>query len=160
MQKSSSNAVRIGALALAFGGLGAAPLHGQSLDMNFFLSPDGPGGDQFGAVIVSDGHCHAQGYAAGFGDRTWKAYLTGTEADGEAGEVARERIGPGPFINYNGVVIAETVDQLHSDASRLNLETALTVNGAPPPADVVIPKGSELDGRSFTRHGPLLCFGT
>jgi hypothetical protein len=138
---------------------GPRSIEAQDLRMNFFLSVDGPGGTNFGAVIVSDGHCHDQGYAAGFGDLTWKAYLTGTAADGEAGEVARQRIGTGPWYNFAGVLIAENLDQLHSDAGNLIRATALTVQGGVAPAEVAIPSGSQLDGSSFTRNGPLLCFG-
>lgn len=150
----------IGGLAMAMVVFPAASLDAQSLDMNFFLSVEGPGGEDFGAVVMSDGFCHDQGYAAGFGDRTWKAYMTGTAEDGEADEIARDRIGSGPWINYNGVVIAENLDELHSDENNLNLGTAVTVQGAPAPEGIVIPKGSELDGGDFTRAGPLLCFGT
>jgi len=137
----------------------ASSASAQSLEMNFFLSIDGPGGTNFGAVIMSDGHCNDQGYAAGLGDRTWKAYISGTAADGEAGEVARNRIGSGPFVNFYGVVIAESLEQLHSDQNNLNRETAVTATGQPAPEDLVLPPGSQLDGGDFTRNGPLLCFG-
>lgn len=137
-----------------------SPGHAQSLEMTFFLSIDGPGGTNFGAVVVADGHCQDQGYAAGFGDRTWKAYITGNAADGEAGEIARNRIGPGPFINYFGIVVAESIDQLHSDQNNLNPGTAVTATGQPAPDNLVIPPGSELDGGDFTRNGPLLCFAS
>jgi len=138
----------------------AAPLSSQDLRMNFFLSPGGPGGDQFGAVLVSDGHCHDQGYAAGFGDLQWKAYLNGTSADGEAHEVARERIGTGPWFNARGEMIAQNLDELHSDAGNLTRATAVTLHGEAAPDDFALPAfGARLDGSSFSRDGPLLCFG-
>jgi len=138
----------------------AAPLTAQDIRMNFFLSPDGPGGDQFGAVVVSDGHCHDQGYAAGFGDMQWKAYLNGTAADGEGQEVARERIGTGPWFNARGERIAQNLEELHSDAGNLTRATAVTLHGDAAPDDFTLPTfGAGLDGSAFTRNGPLLCFG-
>jgi hypothetical protein len=139
---------------------GASPIAGQAMNMNFFLVVETPGAGNFGQVIMADSFCHDPGYAAGFGDMVWKAYLTGTEADGEAGEVARERIGSGPWYNFAGVMIAENLEQLHSDANNLNRNTALTLDGQPAPASVPdLPAGSQLDGTAFTADGPLLCFG-
>ncbi len=138
----------------------AGPAEAQDPRMNFFLLPVGPGGDQFGAVIVSDSLCHDQGYAAGFGDLQWVAYLDGTAEDGEAGEVARERIGTGPWYNARGDLIAENLAQLHSDASNLTRATAVTLHGEAPPDDFALPPlGAALDGKNFTRDGPVLCFG-
>jgi len=149
--------------ALLVGGvlLAAQPLAGQTIDMNFFLSVEGPTwGPTQPDVSISDSHCHDQGYAAGFGHLTWHVYLTGSAEDGEEGEVARERIGTGPWYNYYGVMIAEDVAQLHSDANNLWLESAVTVRGETAPDGVLeIPPGSELDGGDFTRDGPFLCFG-
>ena len=138
----------------------AAPLAAQDIRMNFFLSPDGPGGEQFGAVLMSDSHCHDQGYAAGFGDLQWKAYLNGTAADGEAHEVAHERIGTGPWVNARGETIAQNLEELRSDAGNLNRATAVTLHGEAAPADFPLPAfGAGLDGSAYTRNGPLLCFG-
>jgi len=128
--------------------------------MNVFLSPSGPGGTRFGAVAVSDAHCHDIGYAAGFGDLQWRAYLDGTAADGEAQQIARNRIGPGPWINSRGVVVARNLEELHSDSGNLNRNTALTLTGEAPPADFPLPAfGNGLRGSAFSRNGPLLCFG-
>ena len=101
---------------------------------------------------MSDSHCHDEAYGEGFGQLTWHAYLNGTAADGEEGEVARERIGEGPWINFYGVVIAENVAQLHSDDNNLWFESAVTVRGQTAPEGVLeIPPGSELDGGDFSR---------
>ena len=129
--------------------------------MNFFLVIQGPtfGADR-GPVGVSDTHCYNLAYAEGFGHLTWHVYLTGTSADEEAGEVARERIGKGPWYNYYGIMIAKDLDQLHSDEINLWLESAVTVKGETAPEGVLeIPWGSELDGGDFSRDGPFLCFG-
>ena len=139
----------------------APPLAGQSPDMNFFVAVEGPtwGADR-APVEMSDTHCYDLAYPQGFGHLTWRAYLTGTSADGEEGEVARERIGEGPWYNYYGVLIAEDVAQLHSDGNNLWFESAVLVTGETAPDGALeIPPGSQLDGRAFSRDGPFLCFG-
>jgi hypothetical protein len=127
--------------------------------MNFFVAAAGPtwGADQ-PALRVSDQHCATLAYPQGLGHLRWRAYLDGTARDGEASQVARERIGSGPWYNYHGGLIAENVAQLHSDESGLTSGSAVTETGdAPPP--FIIPRGSQLDGGDFTRAGPFLCFG-
>ena len=42
---------------------------------------------------------------------------------------ARDRIGSGPWHNYNGVMIAQNVDDLHSDNNNLTKETQLNEKG-------------------------------
>ncbi len=141
--------------------LAAQPLAGQAFEMNFFLVVEGPTwGPTQPSVRISDSHCHDQAYAEGFGHLTWHVYLTGTADDGEAGQVARARIGQGPWYNYHGVLIAENLAQLHSEANNLVHETAVNVRGQPAPEGVLdLPIGSQLDGGDFTRDGPFLCFG-
>jgi hypothetical protein len=135
-------------------------LEAQDSGMNFFVAPAGPNyGQTQPALRVSDQHCADLAYPLGFGHLRWAAYLNGEEADGEGGQVARTRIGPGPFINYYGAVVAETVAQLHSDQNDLNAETAVTVTGDYAPDGFVIPPGSQMDGSDFTRRGPFFCFG-
>jgi hypothetical protein len=149
------------ALVVGWGLFAAPPLAGQSIEMNFFLAIQGPtwGADR-PPVGITDAFCHDLAYGEGFGHLTWRAYLTGTSADGEGGEVARERIGEGPWYNFYGVMIAEDVAQLHSDDNNLWLESAVTVRGQTAPEGVLeIPMGSQLDGRDFSRDGPLFCFG-
>ena len=150
-----------GALYVAGVLFAAQPLAGQVSQMNFFLVVEGPTwGPTQPSVRISDSHCHDQAYAEGFGHLTWHVYLTGSASDGEAGEVARSRIGAGPWYNYYGVLIAENVAQLHSDENNLMLETAVNVRGQAAPEGVLdLPAGSQLDGGDFTRDGPFLCFG-
>ena len=139
--------------------LTAAPLAAQSQRMNFFVAVTGP---SYGAnrppVGVSDAFCFDEAYGEGFGALTWRAYLTGT--DTEAGQVARQRIGTGPWYNYAGDEIAANLDQLHSDGNNLTQESALSVRGQRAPEGVLeLPPGSQLDGTDFTREGPFFCFG-
>lgn len=138
----------------------SVPAAAQSPDTNFFLVMEGANfGADAPALQVSDQYCEQLAYAAQLGDGEWRAYLNGSEADGEGGEMGRDRIGAGPFINGYGVVIAETLDQLHSDDSNLTQDTAVDLTGSTPsPADFTVPPGSELDAADFTREGPFFCF--
>lgn len=137
------------------------PLAGQSSAMNFFVVLQGPTwGTDLAPVGVADAHCQELGYGEGFGHLAWRAYLTGTAADGEEDEIARDRIGEGPWYNYYRVVIAENVAQLHSDANNLWFESAVTVRGqTAPEGSFEIPEGSQLEGGDFSRDGPFFCFG-
>jgi len=148
-------------LAAAMSVCPAAPLAAQSPDMNFFLALTGPArGADRPALEVSDAHCYDLAYAQGYGHLRWRAYLDGSPADGEGGQRARDRIGTGPWFNYLGVLIAESLEQLHSDENNLWHESAVTVTGELAPEGAVeLPWGSELDGGDFGRGGPFLCFG-
>lgn len=129
--------------------------------MNFFLALKGPtwGADR-PALEVSDAQCRDLAYVQGYGHLTWHAYLDGSAAEGEGDEIARDRIGTGPWYNYYGVLIAENLEQLHSDDNNLWSESAVTVTGETAPEGTLeIPWGSELDGGDFSREGPFLCFG-
>ncbi len=135
-------------------------LSAQAANINFFVAPRGATwGATQPAVRVSDQQCTDLAYPLGLGHLNWKAYLNGTAADGEAAEVARNRIGSGPWYNYYGVTIAENLAQLHSDDNNLWTESAVTVTGEAAPAGFTIPPGSQLDGGDFTRAGPFFCFG-
>ena len=137
-----------------------AAVAAQSPDTNFFLVMEGASfGADAPALQISDQHCAQLAYAAELGDGEWRAYLNGSESDGEGGQMGRDRIGTGPFINGYGVVIAETVAQLHSDQSNLTQETAVDLTGSTPSPDVFrVPPGSALDAANFTRAGPFFCF--
>ena len=141
--------VAVAALGAPFGAKAQA-----SPQMNFFVASQTAafGMDQ-PALAVADQVCATLGYGAGFGNLTWKAYLS------EGDERARDRIGNGPWYNYYGVPIAESLDQLHSDDNNLWEESAVTESGDYPPEGLVIPKGSELDGSLYSRSRPFFCFG-
>ena len=96
----------------------------QDNAMSFFLTSNGPGdGANLGGLEGADAHCQSLAAAAGAGSRTWRAYLS------VKGTNARDRIGSGPWHNAKGVLIARSVDELHSDAANINKETALDENG-------------------------------
>jgi hypothetical protein len=133
----------------------SAPAQAQQTTMTFFITSAGPGkGADLGGLEGADRHCQSLAQAAGAGDRTWRAYLS-TQAVGGAQAVnARDRIGPGPWQNTKGVVIATDVDELHGN-NNLSKQTALNekgeiVNGrgdTPNRHDILT--GSTPDGRAF-----------
>ena len=103
----------------------------QPVPMSFFITSVGSGrGGDLGGLAGADAHCQALALAAGAGPRNWRAYLSTSAAGGSPAVNARDRIGRGPWRNAQGVVIATSVENLHSDANTLNKQTALTEKGA------------------------------
>jgi hypothetical protein len=146
-----------GAMAWSF-------VHAQDDSMSFFLTSEGPGdGANLGGLEGADAHCQSLAEAVGAGDKTWRAYLSAS-ADGGQGTVnARDRIGDGPWFNFNGVQVAADVDDLHSDNNRLGKEGSLSelgnqINGrgdSPNMHDILT--GSDLDGRAITGADDSTC---
>lgn len=128
--------------------------------MTFFITSAGPGdGANLGGLEGADAHCETLAAAQGAGGRGWMAYLSTISDDGSAAVNARDRIGSGPWHNHGGVLIANNVDELHSDAANLTKETILTemgdmVNGRgddPNMHDILT--GSNMDGTAYTGDG-------
>jgi hypothetical protein len=126
--------------------------------MTFFVTSAGPGkGADLGGLDGADRHCASLAKAAGAGDRVWRAYLStqGSSLTDPGFVNARDRIGPGPWRNAKGVLIAKSVDDLHSPANNLNRETALDERGRPVkgrtdrPNEHDILTGSRPDGTAF-----------
>lgn len=111
--------------------LGMAPMAlADAASMSFFVTSVGKGdGANLGGLEGADAHCAALASAAGSTKTSWKAYLSTTAPQGEAGVNARDRIGKGPWQNFNGVVVANSVEELHSDKSNVTKDTALTEKG-------------------------------
>ena len=105
---------------------GCSTLYSLGHSPSFFVTSANPGrGADFGGLAGADAHCQALASAAGYGRRTWRAYLSTTGA----GSVnARDRIGSGPWYNVQGVQIAANVDELHG-TNQITKETALTERG-------------------------------
>jgi hypothetical protein len=125
---------RIGSLlltAVASTALGlTSAAQAQQADMSFFVSSVGAGkGADLGGLAGADAHCQALAKAAGSTSTSWAAYLSTTEPGGNAGVNARDRIGNGPWKNAKGVVVATSVDNLHSAAVNITKQTALTEKG-------------------------------
>ena len=124
-------AIRIGLRLLAAGaltGLGlTAAVQAQQAGMTFFVTSVGKGmGADLGGLEGADAHCLALAKAAGSTSTNWRAYLSTTAPGGEAGVNARDRIGKGPWQNAKGLVVANSVDDLHSTSNKISKQTALT----------------------------------
>jgi len=98
----------------------------QNSDMSFFITSVGSGdGANLGGLEGADAHCQQLAEAAGATGGEWRAYLSAE------GVNARDRIGSGPWMNAKGEVIANNVDELHSDQNNITKATALTEKGEP-----------------------------
>ncbi len=118
----------VGATMLALGW--TASVHAQQAAMTFFVTSAGKGdGANLGGLDGADAHCAALAKAAGATKTNWRAYLSTTAPGGEAGVNARDRIGKGPWQNAKGVVVAKSVEDLHSAAVNIDKQTALTEKG-------------------------------
>jgi hypothetical protein len=129
--------------------------------LGFFITSVGSGdGANLGGLAGADAHCQKLASAVGAGNRTWRAYLSGTENGKPVN--AKDRIGSGPWVNAKGVVIAANVAELHGE-NKLTKETQLTekgdiVNGRgdkPNTHDILT--GSQLDGTAFTDGADHTC---
>jgi hypothetical protein len=126
--------VRVLAIIVALTASAAATsVHAEPAAMTFFVTSAGPGdGASLGGLDGADATCAKLAKSAGATAVTWKAYLSTTGlVAGEAGVNARDRIGTGPWQNAKGVVIATSIDALHSAAGNVTKETALSENGEP-----------------------------
>ena len=150
----TTSRILAGVLALVAGpALAQQP---QVPDMSFFVTSESLGkGANLGGLDGADRHCQALAQAAGAGAKTWRAYLS-TQAEGSTPAVnARDRIGKGPWKNFKGDVVAQSVDDLHSPNNRMGIQTSLTERGTivahrgytPNYHDVLT--GSQADGRAF-----------
>ena len=96
--------------------------------MGFFVTSVGIGnGGDLGGLEGADAHCDKLASAAGSSGRTWRAYLS-TQVEGKRGISARDRIGPGPWYNANGELIASDLDMLHINPNLVK-RTAVDENG-------------------------------
>jgi hypothetical protein len=128
--------------------------------MTFFVTSTGSGkGADYGGLAGADKHCQTLAAAAGAGGSTWRAYLSTL---GTGAVNARDRIGSGPWRNAKGVVVANSVAELHG-TNNLNKQTALTekgevVNGrgdTPNRHDILT--GSQADGTAFGAGEDMTC---
>lgn len=144
--------------------LAPSPSSAQSADFSFFVTSRGPGnGADLGGLEGADAWCQQLAYAVGFGDLAWRAYLSGTPRDGAPAVNARDRIGPGPWHNVRGTLIARDATELHTDAANLTKESILTERGDPvngrgdTPNQHDILTGSQLDGTAFDGTEDTTC---
>ena len=151
------------AAAIPFALLEAPPAQAQAADTSFFVTSTGIGnGGNLGGLAGADNYCQTLAQAAGAGARTWRAYLSTQEGEGQPAVNARDRIGKGPWQNSKGVVIAKDVAELHG-ANNLTKQTALSekgdvINGrgdTPNRHDALT--GSQPDGTAFPAGADRTC---
>lgn len=105
---------------------------GGTQGMSFFVTSANPGkGGDLGGLAGADAHCQKLAGAAGAGNRVWRAYLStqGKPLNDPDVVHARDRIGSGPWYNAKGVMIARSVEELHSAKNNVTKETALDESG-------------------------------
>jgi hypothetical protein len=136
----------------------------QAPNMTFFVTGAGPGkGADLGGIEGADRYCQQLAQGAGAGSKTWRAYLSTQAADGKPAINARDRIGAGPWQNFKGEVVAQNVDDLHSDNNKLSAQISLTERGAIIPGVGYAPNrhdaltGSQADGRAFPAGEDRTC---
>src|SRR5437867_6245178 len=126
-------------------------------NLSFFITSAGSGnGANLGGLAGADAICQQRAAAVGAGNKTWRAYLSTTAAGNQAAVNARDRIGRGPWQNAKGIVVAQNVDDLHSDRNKLGKENSLTEKGAmvngrgdsPNTHDILT--GSDTNGRALS----------
>jgi hypothetical protein len=136
----------------------------QNTNMSFFITSVGKGdGANLGGLTGADAHCQALAKAAGVGNRTWRAYLSAQARGGQAAVNARDRIGPGPWQNAKGVVVAKSVADLHSESNQLSKENSVNEKGAvvngrgdtPNRHDILT--GSQADGTVVPGEADMTC---
>jgi hypothetical protein len=129
--------------------------------MTFFVTsePIGDGGN-LGGLAGADAHCQKLAQTVGAGDRIWRAYLSTQARPGQPVVNARDRIGTGPWYNFDGVMIARDLAHLHGDTielarmgNNLTKRTGLTEKGQIVPGlnDYQVPRDSEWE---YTKTTP------
>jgi hypothetical protein len=76
--------------------------------LGIFVATASDSGGDLGGLAGADATCQSLAAGVGAGDRTWHAYLSTSMGD------ARDRIGDGPWVNANGIVVATDLADLHS----------------------------------------------
>jgi hypothetical protein len=154
----------VAGLALGVGPSWAQQPPPQSPSMTFFVTSIGSGkGADLGGLDGADRHCQTLAQNAGAGGKTWHAYLSSNAARPGGAVNARDRIGPGPWQNFKGVVIAQNVDDLHSESNKLSQENSLTERGTMVSGTGMTPNwhdaltGSSPEGRAFPANMNLTC---
>ncbi len=136
----------------------------QAPNMTFFVTSAGSGkGADLGGLAGADAHCQTLAAAVGAGNKVWRAYLSSSETPTVKSVNARDRIGKGPWQNAKGVVVATSVEDLHSANNKLNSENSLTERGTriagfgytPNYHDMMT--GSQADGTAYPGNMNLTC---
>ena len=142
-----------------------APMSGAPQNtMGFFVTSANPGqGADLGGLAGADAYCQKLASSVNAGSKNWRAYLSAAPAGSTPAVHARDRIGRGPWQNARGVVVATSVDNLHSEANQLTKTNALTekgevISGRGDPVNMHdILTGSTADGRLDTSASDTTC---
>jgi hypothetical protein len=153
------------AASLAFvGGSQAQQPPPQFPDMTFFItSVGGPQGANYGGLEGADRHCQTLAAKAGAGSKTWRAYLSTQAVDGATAVNAKDRIGKGPWTNAKGVVIATSVEDLHSANNTLTADANVAETGRLIPSRLYtvnqhdVLTGTQADGTAFAPDKDMTC---
>jgi hypothetical protein len=166
----TSSLITLGLVAAVTGSIVAVQAQGTAANanMSFFITSVGTGnGANLGGLAGADAHCTALAKAAGSTKTNWRAYLSITATPAANGQPAgapvdaRSRIGSGPWYNAKGVLVASTIDELHSKALTKDLlltEKGVTNNGmgdTPNTHDILT--GSDTAGRYLATGGDTTC---
>jgi hypothetical protein len=118
-------------------------------NLSFFITSAGSGnGANLGGLTGADAICQRLASAVGAGSKTWRAYLSTSAVGNQPAVNARDRIGRGPWQNAKGLVVAQNVDDIHSDNNKLGKENSLTEKGGTVgPHDMLT--GSTTDGKAL-----------
>ncbi len=114
----------------------------------FVTSLGGEDGGNFGGLSGADQRCQTLAEAAGYPERTYRAYLSADAVGGAESVHARNRIGSGPWYNHDGDQVAADVDGLHERGIAPELmihENGVHLGGIRADHDIVT--GSTPDGR-------------
>ncbi len=133
--------------------------------MSFFFTEQGSGpmGGNLGGLAGADAICQAAATTAGAGGRTWRAYLSAL-ADATYGRVdARDRIGNGPWFNYDGLAVGD-LTSIHASPTGIagglmKSACGFEIDAENPNADLFnrghdIFTGSDEQGRLIGASGP------
>lgn len=136
--------VAVASLTLAAAAASSSP-PGAATPPTFFVAsrPLAQGG-RLGGLAGADRLCQDLAAAAGAGDRTWRAYLSTAFRKAPAVN-AGDRIGPGPWHNAAGVLLAARPADLHRGAV-VPAAAFLTETGQPVPASTRLLTGSRANG--------------
>jgi len=128
---------------------------GATPTMGFFVTSTTSATGNLGGLTGADARCRTLATSAGFGNKTWRAYLS-VERDASNGNRpadARNRIGSGPWYNAKGALVASNITELHArkgDATVFVDEKGQPIAGqwagSPRPVEHDILTGSSADG--------------
>jgi len=152
-------AIALTTAAACGGNSSTSPSQSQTPTMSFFVTSATSVTGNLGGLRGADALCQSLATAAGFGSKTWRAYLS-VERDADNGNRAtdaRSRIGNGPWLNAAGVTVAANLTELHArkgDAAVFVDERGQRINGqwtgSPSPVQHDILTGSNADGTLMT----------